>query len=323
MARFISAFAASFALVLLAGAAAHAGDVTASVKGQILTLKGDNGGADLLLAPPVPLSRGASAGITVQVTPQGGTTLDGAAVAEDFDGIVDVKMTLGDGANTVLFQNLSFDGKLTFKSGDGADTLTIQDTGFDDDVNIKTGNGAEHPRHLRGERGRGRPHGEVRLRRRHRDPLGPRRRQRRRSPSARVPTRSPPAAAVGDDFSYKGGEGAETLTLSGAVGGQAQLKLSNGANTVTLADATPIGEALKIKGGTGNDTISLGNLPIGEDANLNLSAGDNTVSLTDTTIGENLIVKGKSGNDTVTFTGTVTIGEESKFSLDGGTNTTP
>ena len=322
MTRHIARVATALALALLTAAAARAGDVTASMKGQTLVVKGDNQGADLVLAPPIPLSRGASAGVTVQVTPQGATTLNGAAGAADFDGVVDVKMTLGDGANTVLLKDLSFDGSFGFKSGDGADTLTIQDTGFDDDVKVSLGNGANTLVLFAGsatgddltvKAGSGA------------DTLtlsGPVGGTSKLSLGAGANTLTA-SGAVGDDFFYKGGTGAETVTLAGAVGGRAKVTVSHGANTVTLQAGTQIGEAFTLKGGADPDTVAIDAISIGDDVNLNLSSGDNSASFTDTTIGDDLIVKAKSGDDTVTFQGTVGVGGQTTFSLDGGANTTP
>lgn len=323
MDRFAARFVASLALVLLAGAPAVAGDVSASVKGQVLVVKGDDEGADLLLAPPEMMSRGsASAGTTVRITPQGTTTLNGAATPADFDGVVDVKVTLGDGANAMVFQNLSFDGKLTLKGGSGAEALTIQDTGFADDVKLTSGNGTFALTIFAGSA------------------LGDDLTIKGGSNDEALSLFGPVAGTiklsfgagscavtvtgnVGDDFFYKGSTGNDALTVDGSsIGGQAKLKLGSGSNAVTFTTG-PIGESLKLKGGSGDDSVSIGQLPIGEDANLNLSAGTNNLTLTDTTIGDDLVVVGKSGDDSVTFAGTVTIGGETKFNLDGGTNTTP
>ena len=55
---------------------------TATLKGQTLVVKGDDQGAELLLAPPVELARGpAGPGESLAVTPQGATTVNGAAAA--------------------------------------------------------------------------------------------------------------------------------------------------------------------------------------------------------------------------------------------------
>jgi hypothetical protein len=302
--------AASFALVFLAAVAASAGDVRVSLKGQTLELKGDDGGADLLLVAPAGLSRGV--GSAVVVTPQGGTTLNGAGDDVGFDGVEDVKMTLGDGANVVLFQQLSFIGKLTYKSGDGADQLTIQDTGFGDDVKITLGDGANVLTIFAGS------------------PLGDDLTVKSGSGADSVTLSGPvggtaklklgaganslaDTAAVGDDFSFKGGSGVDSITLSGPIGGKASIKLSQGTNTATLEDGTPIGESLKVVGGPDGDSVAIGNNGIGGDANIHLSAGSNTTSLTDTTIGDDLIVKGKSGADTVSYAGTVTVIGDTKF----------
>jgi hypothetical protein len=322
MDRFVLRFVASLALVLLAVASARAGDVTASVKGQVLTVKGDGEGADLLLAPPEALSRGASAGVTVQITPQGATTLNGAATPANFDGVVDVKMTLGDSANVVLFQNLSFDGKLTFKGGSGNEALTIQDTGFADDVKLTSGNGAFALTIFAGSA----LGDDLTIKGGSNDealslfgPVGGTMKLSFGAGSSAVTV----TGNVGDDFFYKGSAGNDALTVDGSsIGGQAKLKLGSGSNAVTFTTG-PIGESLKLKGGSGDDSVSIGQLPIGEDANLNLSAGTNNLTLTDTTVGDDLVVVGKSGDDSVAFAGTVTIGGETKFNLDGGTNTTP
>jgi hypothetical protein len=321
MRGFSAGSAASFALVLLTAVAARAGDVNASLKGETLVLKGDDLGAELDLTPPIKLARGAN-GVSVRVTPQGTTTLNGAAAPATFEPVVDVKITLGDGTNDVLFQNLDLGGKLTFKSGDGADTLTIQDTGFGDDVkvtlgdgpstlvvfagsalgddlSVKSSDGADNLT-LSGPVG-----GSVKLK------LGD---------GANL---LQDTGAIGDDFSYKGGPGVDTLQLSGPIGGQAVVKVSHGANSVIFGTGTPVGESIKLTGGSGVDTVDLTNNGVGGDAKINLSSGNNTTTLTDTTIGDDLLVKGKDGDDVVQYSGTVTVTGDEKFKLGGGTNTMP
>jgi hypothetical protein len=133
--------AAAVAAALVAAPAARAGDVSATLVKQTLTLKGDDAGADLTLSPPVVLSRGGGGGTQVLVTPNGGTTLNGAATALTFDGVENLKITLGDGSNVLLFDQLLLDGNLALKGGSGADSVTFMGSGFTDSAKLSTGEG--------------------------------------------------------------------------------------------------------------------------------------------------------------------------------------
>lgn len=314
----------ALALLFLIAAPAEAGDVTAAVKNGTLTLRGDDGGADLLITPPVMMSArggtGGGGGTTLVVTPQGGTTLNGVAIAALFDGVESVKLLLGSGPNAVTFDSVALSNDVSYKGGAGTDQLLLTNTSIVDDTKVSTGDGA-------GSFG-------VDLT----SSIGDLLSVKAGSGADSVTLDGGVASArlslgggvntlmgtggVGDDLSFNS-KGNDSVDLSGfQVGSDLKVKLGPGAALVTIDTGSQIGNSLKLKSGAAADTLTIDQVQIGDDASFSLSNGDNTLALTNSQVGSNLVVKAGSGNDTLSLTGTA-IGDSQKINLGGGANTGP
>jgi hypothetical protein len=313
----------ALAVALLIAAPVEAGDVTAVVKNGTLTLRGDDGGADLLISPPIVMSaRGGTGGggTTLVVTPQGGTTLNGVATPASFDGVESVKLGLGSGPNAVTFDSVALSDDVSYKGGAGTDQLLLTNTSIADDTKVSTGDGtgtfgidltSSIGDLLSVKTGSGADSvtldGGVDSARLNLGGGG----------NSLMGTGS-----VGDDFSFKG-TGNDSVDLSDfQVGSNMKVKLGSGAALVTIDTGSQIGNSLKLKSAAGADTLTIDQVQIGDDASFALSNGDNTLSLTNSQVGGNLVVKAGSGNDTVSLTGTA-IGDSQKINLGGGANTGP
>jgi hypothetical protein len=89
--------------------------VTSSLRRTTLLLEGDDLGASLVIGTvPNGLSARGLDGISVTVTPLGGTTLDGSPDPKEFAPVENIKVTFGDGANTLLVGQISLPGDLTY-----------------------------------------------------------------------------------------------------------------------------------------------------------------------------------------------------------------
>src|SRR5262245_52494093 len=101
--------ASVLAAVFLAAAAAtaQADDITAKKKGKTLVLKGDADGNVVLLFDA---GAGTHVGSRVRVHPGGTSSLNGVVADIEFDDVVNVKASLGDGNDTFHAETLALDG---------------------------------------------------------------------------------------------------------------------------------------------------------------------------------------------------------------------
>ncbi len=121
-------------VLLLSAANAAANDVTVTVKGGALAIKGDDDANAITLD-----QAGLGAG-SVRVTPSGGTTVNGSGTAQVFDGLVSgAKIGLGKGSDRLQTLGVTLHGAVKLDLGAGDNAFTFCDTTFDDDVVVKIG----------------------------------------------------------------------------------------------------------------------------------------------------------------------------------------
>jgi hypothetical protein len=106
------------------------------------------------------------------------------------------------------------------------------------------------------------------------------------------------------------GDGDDTVTVSGEIGGNARFDLGSGSDTFTLTGQALIGENLMINGGNENDNLQLmpGSVVLGDAIRLGRGTGSDTVTFSASASQAQLLASlGKihvdrgTGNDTVTF----------------------
>jgi hypothetical protein len=112
------------AALLLATPSALADNVKVKLKGTKLTVTGDAGSNELSLTTTF-MIKTTGAPVSVQVTPAGGTTINGTASPKVFDGVVDVKVTLGGGDDAITFTDFAIAGGLTVLGDGGDDDVTL------------------------------------------------------------------------------------------------------------------------------------------------------------------------------------------------------
>lgn len=136
MHAFVAIVPAVAVCLLAVVAPARAGDVTAQVKGGVLAITGDDGGTDVTLD-----IAGLSTG-ELRITPNAGTTLDGAPTPATFSGITKgVKVKFGDGDDRIFFAGTNVLGKTSIATGKGADHVRAEDVIFQGPVKLDVGSG--------------------------------------------------------------------------------------------------------------------------------------------------------------------------------------
>lgn len=144
-----------------------------------------------------------------------------------------VSLKLGNGTNTVTFQDGSFFAKdVSVVTGTGMDTVNMTKGYFAKNLNLSLGNGVNEL---------ARPVGAA-------------------------------DNFVGSTFKYIGGIGGDTLDLDRLVAGNINVVLGNGTNSVTGA-ARIIGKSASFTGGSGMDTISIALGSTGGSLSAKLGAG--------------------------------------------------
>jgi hypothetical protein len=124
-------------LVGLAAAPAFAdGDVSAVVNGRTLTLFGDD------LANTVTISAG-GASREVTVTPGAGTTVNGVADASVFAHVRNVRVVMGDGDDTVVFDHVTLRGSVRVRLDAGDDTLRFTASTVRGPTSARCGDGVD------------------------------------------------------------------------------------------------------------------------------------------------------------------------------------
>lgn len=306
-------------LGLGSAALARAGDLAASQKGSTLKVKGDDLGASVAFTSAEP-NQPAVDGV-VRVVPDPGTTVNGVEAVAVFTGVTQISVVLGDGTNQVTFDQLEIGGGVTVKGGVMPQVITVTGSqlggnlvvnsvkgtlGFVCDgsqiagkLNVKSAGTADDAS-LACEVDGG---AQVNLGHGAND------------------------FAVGagsySSLALKSGFGVDHVTIDAAsIGSSLKLALGAGVNHAAFV-GTVVGDNFSYAGGGGGDFVTAQSLQVGLNASFKLGSGGNSLSLVDSLIGENLTVVGGSGNDAVTFGGTTSVGGKTKFSLGGGTNTSP
>lgn len=316
------------ALLVAAAGAARADNVVAKRKGTTLVLKGDADGNAIRITD---LGSGDHVGSLIVVTPKAATTINGVAAAAQFDDVVHLKISLGDGDDELEIQ-AQIDGNLKVAGGPGNDTVTVTDTSIGGNVQIAGSTGALNL-----------TLSSVNL--------GNRSLVVRSGAESDVVTCDQLSVnlntvfslgagdnsftdtngSYGDFFSATSGPGGDTFSFTGTrIGESARFALGAGVNDFSMRAAL-VGEDMAWKGGPGNDTVEILGTRIGSDAKFALSSGDNhiTFDLYDdanpgsftTRIGDGVAVLAGSGNDTVDFGGTSFVGGATRLSLASGNNT--
>jgi hypothetical protein len=310
--------------IALGPGAALAETFVAKQKGGKLTLtEVGEGMATIELRPPIDMlaPRGAGSGVTVEVVPAPGTTVDGSTTPVRFEGVDDVTLKMGTGGGFASLNGLTLPGSLQFSSRGPVD-LDLLGTNLGDDLKAKFLKSSEvviaadstiaDDLILKGgvEPDSVMLDGTV---------LGTAKVAFGHGANSFAAT-----GTVTDDVVLKTGKDVDTVNVAGAALQQDFVaSLGAGNSFFTVTDTTTIGGSLRMKGGSGVDAIVIDTSSIGDDLNLSLSSENNTVSLTDVTIIDDITVKAGSGDDTVTLNGTNAIGGDHKYSLDGGMNTSP
>src|SRR6478672_8909237 len=119
-------------------------------------------------------------------------------------------------------------------------------------------------------------------------------------------------------LNYQGGSGADTVSLTTPISGNAKVRLGDGANSLTVNGNVG---GLDVKGGSDADTVTVAaGATIAHNLFAELGAGDNSFTLDGAVIG-NLYVRGGSGADTVSLANLSSVGKNVGLNLGGGTNT--
>lgn len=125
-----------FVLFLLVSSTAAANDVAVEVKGGSLVIKGDDDGN------AVTLDQVGLGTDSVRVAPGGGTTVNGAAGAQVFGGLVaGAKITLAGGADLLELESMQLNGNVGIKAGDGSDRVNVLDATLQGPAKIDLGAG--------------------------------------------------------------------------------------------------------------------------------------------------------------------------------------
>lgn len=118
-------------------------------------------------------------------------------------------------------------------------------------------------------------------------------------------------------LSYRGGSGADSVTLAATIESRAQVALGAGDNDLTVTGAVG---SLVVQGGSGADLVAIDeSATISGGVIAKLGSGDNSLSLAGAVDGH-LLVAARDGADTVTIADTATVGKSVKLALGDGDN---
>jgi hypothetical protein len=316
------------AALLAAAGTARADDVKAKRKGATLVLKGDADGNHFRITDT---GSGTHVGSKIVVTPLDATTVNGDPGALEFDDVVHLKISLGDG-NDTLELTAVVEGNLKIAAGPGDDTLLISGADIDGNVAIAGAAGAltldmstvEVDRSLVVRGGPGNDtvtcsavdvdfNGVFAL-------------------GAGTNSFTDTNGLYDHFFSGAGGPGADTFSFTDSYLQAARFQLGPGANALSMT-SMDVGTDMTYAGGPQDDLVTLLGAHIGENAAFKLSGGDNRVTLDlydedpqqpgteRTQVGEFFTVAAGSGDDTIALGGATQIGESTRLTLASGDNT--
>jgi len=330
--KFGAGCAAVLAAALFAAAAgtANADDVVAKKKGKTLLLKGDADGNVVLLFDA---GGGTHVGNRVRVHPGGTSTVNGSAADAEFDDVVNVKASLGDGNDTFHAETLALDGSVKVAMGAGDDTVTFVDSTIGGNVLISGSKGSLGCEFRTASVGRtlvvrgGSDNDAVTC-----TDLSVNNGNAVIALGSGTNGFGDTNGSYGLFFSGAGGPGFDSFSFEGSqIGEAARFSLGPGTNNFAMR-GVQVGDAMLYTGGPDADTVDILGTSIGESAKFSLSAGDNhiTFDLFDPTpdpgfqrtgVGGTLLVLAGSGNDTVDMNGTTGLGDKTFLKLASGNNT--
>ena len=319
-------------LLLAAAAPLAAQDVTVTLKGTKLSVKGG------LLAEEISISTsaitdGEGGGPTtdpVVVTPAKGTTLNGAPDALTFDAVKTLVIDMDEEADLVHFVDFTFGGAITLHAGTGNDVVdyvgcvlggTQKLFGDDDDDTFTLGTST-----ITGKLTLNGGDGNLTMTATDTNLV-----------DTTVTGGTGDNAVTWTTVAVKGKvrlklkQGNDTVVFTGVdIGLKTDVNLSKGDNSFT-ATGCSLNDQLKLVGANDADTVSFEDSSIGLALKATLGGGANSFALNSVAaamqVGEQLIVKGGPDADTVTFAAgetkglVVQVGEFAKVSLSGGGNT--
>jgi hypothetical protein len=271
------------AALLLATPSAWADNVKVKLKGSKLTVTGDAGDNELTLTTTIALDA-AGPPTSVQLTPAGDTTVNGAAAPLVVDGVVDVNVSLGGGDDAVSFSDFVIAGSLTVLGGAGDDDVTL--------LNATTGLGTT----IAGGAGKLTAHATT------------------SSVHGNLVIKAAPSGFHQDTVALSG------VTVDG----DTSLSLGAGFATLTDANASTLSGGFKvISGGSvkfgGGFALTFTDTTIGQDVQFKLGSGAHGAILQHASIGGPLVWKSGAGADSLIVRGT-SLGADCHATMGAGAN---
>ncbi|HTO51749.1 MAG TPA: hypothetical protein VMR50_00065 [Myxococcota bacterium] len=324
MTRFDSPALASGLLALGLATTAYAGNVQVTLKHGTLQVSGDKDAASLRLFGNL-ANELANVGF-VDVHPNAGT-VNGSGQDATFTGVLNIRVSVKNGGNTLAFDQLQLSGGIQVSTGSGDDEVTVTDTTLSEDLSVNGGNGvltftcseSVMGRDLVVKSGAGDDVVDVDCgaARNGKISVG-------NGFNAVSVTLAHPFSFT--NLSIQAGNRADLVLLSDSgshtsVTGDLKIDLGGDGNEAQASRFQVAGN-FSYKGGGGVDAILGDPLAVGGDMRLSLGGGDNSVQLTDSHVIGQLRVSAGAGDDTVVFMGTTTAGS-TKFQLGGGANQRP
>ncbi len=304
---------------VLAAPDSRGGDVGIVVKHGDLRVTGSDGDDVLTIDQFGPSS--------FRVQPGAGTTVNGVASAETFDGVDrDVKITLGEGANTLTIQNATLPRDLSVRVGGGVDKVTLSSVTVERHVRLALGAGNNEPT-LTDTLVKGRlsiAAGDdvdlVKLM--NSQVIG--------LVNARLGTTLVnavyfDACILQSSFSMRTGSANDVINIyNSTLTGNCTLRLGNGANVAHLSSSEYFGEVREVCGpeNPGYNTMTILNgATFHRDARFDFGGTGTTINATQAQFVRDWIVTASEdgGVEGMLF-GPVTVGRDLRFSLGGGDN---
>lgn len=233
-----------------------AGNVTAEIRGDDLSIRGDNA-SNVLTISYSPNG--------VRLTPSPGTTVNGSSFSRTFNYSDDLRIDMGDG-NDTLYVGSSGGGRivvnddLTIKLGRGRDYVSLQNVQIDDDLTVDMGSGSFDQFWMSwswvGDDMSVRASGDA------------------SSINFSVST-------VRDDLKLTGTNGNDNITVRTVrVNDDASISSRGGADSIVVGrfnnqfGSSYVGDDLRIQSGSGNDNVTLHELIVGDRTSISTQSGN-------------------------------------------------
>jgi len=315
------AFLVFVCLALGVSPLAQAGNLKVVKGGSTLKVAGDSAGAIATFTSVANGDVDPTAGL-VRVIPMAGTTVNGSASEATFTGVQNLSIKVGNGSNTLGFENVVVAGDLKAKGGKLNDTFSIEGGSFGDDVTLDGGSGANTLGCTAAEIG-----GDATY----------------KGGAGSVDNLADFGCDAAGNLNMTLGTAHNVVTIAdGAHAKAATLKTGSFFDQITMGEAsfdadmkvslgrgagdlifqgTTIGESLTVTAGFGADSVKFDPITVGGSATISLDDGSNIMLAgpNPSIIGESFSVNMGAGADKVN-THTVTVGGDYTVKLGEGAN---